>query len=189
MNSFVYHFDCFKTPLTYRINGKRNFSTKVGCLMSIPLLTILLTLFFFNEIILKQDPAMTSFSIVEETSPMIYFNNSNVKFAFRISNSDEAIDQTYFDLLIENVMYNNTSQKIIVTEIKDTQPCDEHELNLYGLPNATCVADTNTLTTGGYWTDPFINYIRVSILPCTNGSKEGVICKSPDQIDKYFQNK
>lgn len=189
MDSLFYHFDCFKIPLTYRINGRRNFSTKFGCLMSIPLLTILMFLFCFNEIIMKQPPSISSISIVEEQSPVIYFNNSNIKFAFRVSNTEMAVDPTYYNLSIENILLNNTSHKIILTETKEIKPCEENELRIYGIPNASCLPDRTVLKTAGSWSDHFINYVRVSILPCQNFSNSEIICKSPEQIKNYFKDK
>ena len=198
MNSFFYHLDCFKTPLTLRIYGKRSFSTKFGCLMSFPLLIFLLSVFALSDLVLKQYPAITIQSNIEDTSPYIGFGKSNMTLAFKViteNNFSSDIDPTYFSLFISNVVVNNTSHEVIATENKETKVCDENDFIdegyywKYGMANATCFGDNSSFEIGGYWTDPFISYLRVIMKPCSNDSSNGTICKSSDKIKNYFKNK
>jgi len=198
MNSFFYHFDCFKTPLTLRINGKRSFFTKFGCLMSFPLLFFLLSVFALSDLVLKQYPTITSQSDIEDTSPYIRFDKSNMTLGFKIiteNNFSSDIDPTYFSLFISNVVVNNTSHEVIATENKETKVCDENDFIdegyywKYGMANATCFGDNSSFEIGGYWTDPFISYVRVIMKLCSNDSSNGMICKSSDEIKNYFKNK
>ena len=198
MNSFFYHFDCFKTPLTLRINGKRSFFTKFGCLMSFPLLFFLLSVFALSDLVLKQYPTITSQSDIEDTSPYIRFDKSNMTLGFKIiteNNFSSDIDPTYFSLFISNVVVNNTSHEVMATENKQTKVCDENDFIdegyywKYGMANATCFGDNSSFEIGGYWTDPFISYVRVIMKLCSNDSSNGMICKSSDEIKNYFKNK
>jgi len=198
MNTFFYHLDCFKTPLTYRINGRRSFFTKFGCLMSIPLLLFLLLVFALSDMVLKQYPAITSQSNIEDTRPSIRFDKSNMTLAFRViteNNFSSDIDPTYFSLFISNVVVNNTSHEVIETDNKETKVCDENDFidesyyGKYRMTNATCIGKNTTFQIGGYWTDPFISYLRITMKLCSNDSSNGVVCKSSEEIKNYFKNR
>lgn len=197
MNSIFYHLDCFKTPLTYRINGRQNFFTKCGCLMSVPLLGFLALSFMLSDLVLKIHPMITIQSNFEETRPILRFNKDNMTLSFRVTNQnyDAEIDPTYYSILISNVFVKNTSPTSIMTKNKETKVCDETDFlesnfpKKYVISNATCISDNGAFEIGGDWTDPYLSYLRISLLPCQNTTEKGMICKSPEEIRKYFKNK
>ena len=197
MDSFFYNFDCFKTPLTYRINGKRSFFTKFGCLMSLPLVFVLFGIFATSEEVLKLHPIISSRSFAEDTRPYLRFDKSNMTFAFRVinENSTANIDPSYFSLTISNIFVNNTSHEVMRTDNKKTKVCDVSDFidsgyyNTYKIINATCVAENSTFEIGGYWTDPFLSYIKVTMTACKNESESAIVCKSQEEIKYFLKNR
>ena len=198
MDCLCYNLDCFKMPLTYLIKGKRNYFTAFGCLMSFPLFFILLISFFLSDLFLKQYPIISNLPIADATRPYLNFDKSNMTFAFRVVTNDNSIaeiDPTYFSLQITNEVVNNTSHEVIAIDTKTTKLCeaddfvDPNYFINYSITNATCINGNSSFIIGGYWTDPMLSYVRVFMNPCKNETVNGVVCKTPDEIKSYFENR
>ena len=196
MNSFTYHMDLFKSPLTYKINGKDNFSTKFGCMMSIPVIIFLLVSLFMSNLVQKRNPAITIQTISNIIRPYLTFDRTNMTFGVRIAddNAFGNFDPSYFSVTITNVVLNNTSHEIIYYDEKKNKLCDENdfpnsnEFWEYSFTNATCAVN-NSYKLGGYWTNPFISMIHVKVNKCKNSSDSNIICKSPEEITAFFNQK
>ena len=189
--------DFFKIPLTYRINGRRSYFTKFGCLMSVPLLCFLIAIFTVSDLVQKIHPTITIQSHVEETRPILRFDKSNMTLSFRVTNQNSMaeIDPRYYSIYISNVFVNNTSHTTTTTNNKETKICDGNDFSdsafpqKYGIFNATCSSGNGSFEIGGYWTDPYMSYLKVSMLPCQNSSENGFSCKSSEEIKNYLKNK
>ena len=178
------------------MNGKDNFSTRFGFMMSIPVIIFLTVSFFMSDLVQKQHPTITSQAIANTGRPYMRFDRSNMTFGTRIADDNAVgyLDPSYFSVLITNVVANNTSHEVIVYDVKNNKVCDENdfpkpeEFGEYAFYNATC-AINNTFEIGGYWTDSFVNYMRILVTPCKNSSESNITCKSQDEIKKFFKNR
>ena len=194
LSDVLYHFDLFKTPLTYRVNSKSCYSTPFGFLLSFPIFIFLIVSFFMSDLIQKKHPIISSQAIAGSGRPYMGFDKSNMTFAFRVTNDNSTaeIDESYLKVVIMNLVVNNTSHQVIALDTKETKKCDENDFDDpkyfkdYGITNATCAVNSS-YEIGGYWTEPFVSYVRVLMEPCKNGS--GVVCKSPNAIKEYLKNK
>lgn len=197
MNSIFYHADCFKTPLTYRVNGQRSFFTKFGCLMSIPLLGFLFAVLAVSDLVQKLHPSITIQSAVEKTHPTLVFNKSNMTLAIRVTSQDliAEIDPSYYSISISNVFVNNTSDRIMTTKMKETKVCNENDFSdknifeKYRIFNSTCILSDGNFEIGGSSTDSSFSYLRILVNPCQNDSKNDFTCKSSEEIKKYLKNR
>lgn len=196
MNCFYYYLDVFKAPVNFNVCGKPNFSTKFGCLATLPIIIFLSFSFFRSDLILKEYPTISSQQIVGTSRPYLKFDKSNMTFAVRVADENGVgfLDETFFRIEMHNVVVNNTSNEVISFDKKKTKICDETDftnpnyLKDYGLKNSIC-SENDTFNIGGYWTEPFISYMRVLLFPCKNETDSKVVCKSPDEIKNYFKNK
>ena len=68
-----------------------------------------------------------------------------------------------------NIFKQNLKLKFLTN--KKTKVCDETDftnpnyLKDYGLKNSIC-SENDTFNIGGYWTEPFISYMRILLFPC-----------------------
>ena len=197
MNRIFYFFDIFKAPLNFKINGKKNYSTRLGSLMSFLIWLFIAISFFQSDFFLKEHPHMSSQSIVGSARPYLRFDKSNMTFFIRVTNDNSTadVDPTYFSIIIYNIFVNNTSHNVITVDKKETKVCDEKDFDNpqffkdYGLTNATCAAENQTFESGGYWTEPLVSYVRLLMAPCKNSSDSEIVCKSQEQIKQYFKNR
>jgi len=57
------------------------------------------------------------------------------------------------------------------------------------MTNAICTDGNSAFDIGGFWTDPVLSYVRIIMMPCQNGTDNGVVCKGPNDIKNYFKNR
>lgn len=165
--------------------------------MSIPLLGFLALSFMLSDLVLKKHPMITIQSNFEEFRPILKFDKFNMTLSFRVTNQnyDAEIDPTYYSINISNVFVKNTYPTSIMTENKKTKICDETDFSernfskKYVISNATCMSDSGAFEIGGYWSDPYLSYLRISVIPCQNNTENSLTCKSPEEIRKYFKTK
>ena len=188
--------DLFKSPLTYKINGKNNFSTKFGCMMSIPVIIFLSISFIMSDLVQKRNPAITIQTISNIIRPYLNFDRTNMTFGVRITDDIDVgyLDPSYFSVTISNFVMNNTSHEIIAIDEKKNKLCNENDFPNpkeyweFSFTNATCAVN-NSYKLGGYWTNPFVSFIYINVNKCKNSSDSNIICKSPEEIRAFFNQK
>ena len=118
-------------------------------------------------------------------------------FALRVTNENSIaeIDPTYFSIVITNEVVNTSSHEVISLDTKMTKICEANDFpdpayfTDNSITNAICTDGNNTFDIGGFWTDPVLSYVRIVMMPCQNGTDNGVVCKSANDIKKYFKNR
>lgn len=189
-NSLCYAFDIFKTPINFLISSREKHSNCLGFLLSIIIFTLLLQTFFFTDFILKRNPSVSIQSLNNEPHPLHYFTHEN--FSLFVTLTDLAgntyYDPTIFRLFSKKVGVDVKTTKFLRYDSEELVKCDNMEsiLKDFSIKDAICLKNYSFMV-GGYFDQNVIFRLDIDLERCKNGTN--VICKSEEEISKFFNQK
>jgi len=188
--------DVFGTEYSFLIDGKRNYKTPMGALITLFYIFLVVALFFAFGIDLYQrkNPKVSLNSQNFPYKP-VKLSNLNFTYAYRVEDAD-GIMQT--DESIIKMKVNFYSYELIngswVTSFKSSRapqrchdfPEYEEKENKYNisLQSWYCV-DFNNYSWGGFWDANFVNYFEITVNVCMNSTSD-ITCAKQEKISKQF---
>lgn len=194
-----YEADLFKVNFVLLFQNRKKSSTIVGSLFSISLVAIVIYLFVTSNMLLKVNPIVIDQTTTNDHASLLEMTIDNFGIAagvadsFGLGYSDPTIFKVQF-VQIE-IEFNETinSKQIKRKLIKRTEQCSPANFNdplafgNLGLANYTCLKNATFQLEGGF-DERMVKSLVVMISYCNNET-DGVVCKTPTEISKFFQGK
>jgi len=173
--------DIFGEPVRTLLNKQITIKTTIGGYFTI--LTVIMIIIF-------------SWFIGRDA---IFKEKTNFPFSFTMMNDDNVplVDYSYLTLKLYEINYNlNSTTGIYDLTSKLERPVkfcnntDYHLLNQEQFDGAqlgsTLCPENNNFNLYGYWNEPDLNYLQISIERCKNTTNSDIVCKSPKEIEEFI---
>ena len=199
-DSILYTLDLFKTPVNFNINGQPKYSSIIGVLFSLTILTYVIYTIAIHDIFYQNNPKINTqnYVVPNDAYPTMYFNKYNFSVALGLQNYSgvHVVDYSYFAISMEITYSNNLNNNPTKPRVSYMKVCNESDFadpNMFydnGLKNTFCLADDKTFKISGSFGSSEINYMIAKILPCTSQIEMdfNVTCKNQTMMDLFFSN-
>ena len=183
-NEIIKYFDFFGTKYNFYTEGRPKFYTILGGILSIISIIICLVVFFFitSDDILRKTPTVTTSLIPSEGYHKIKFGKEKIWLPWRIVDYNN-IYINHTGLIYPIIYYFYGKRKNItdgfdfqykILEYKlcnETSMVEKTEIYQIDVPldQLYCI-DMDDLEMGGSWISNFINYVRMDLYLCENGT-------------------
>lgn len=197
LENLVYNLDFFKVNMNLHFTkGRNKFSSIIGFLYSICILTVLAFYFFKSDMIQKLNPTIGTQIIPLLSPPYININDKKLNLIFGMTGVN---DLSSFQIDPSIIRINIAFAQIeIKKQMKQFNPGKFHLCTQEELQNQTFINNRNNFS--GYCLDSF-NYdlngwlldsnfstLVLQIYICDNKTSNNT-CKSPEEIDSFLENK
>ena len=194
--------DIYARRISFFHKGKEKIGSEFGFFLTSLYIIISLLIFlnYFIRTISYTEVTAFDSTIYTNTIPSIEITPENFNLAFGIENPKKVsrfIDESiyyvkayYYESVKQNGIFINKKKQ----EIEAIKCSNEifgknfsHLLSKDELNNSYCLYNFDLDLKGSYKYDQ-IGYIKISIFPCINNTKNNYHCKSKEIIDKFFIN-
>ena len=195
LKSIFYSLDLFKTPIYFHMNSKTKIPSQLSFYISLCIICFLSAFFFQSDLFAKKSPFSSIQTIATNSRPRIDFQNENMGVAVSLSDDYNVIinDDSIYTWSMVNY-YVNSNGDIIEEDRKTLGICNESDFKTHGdafknigLKDAICPT-TGNFSVEGYWDEKYTRYLDIKLNKCNN-STSLIICKSDEEIFKFFQDK
>ena len=194
-------FDLFGTKIGFYAEGKSNFYTALGGILSIAsiIMSIVSFLLFSLDDLKRVSPTTSSSSIPSEGYRKIKFNEEKIWIPIRISDyyynyiDHEGLiypDIRYYygERSSLNEAFNIKFKKLDFKLCNETSMAKKPDIYSINFPlNQLYCIDADNLEIGGFWDSTFIGFIKIDLYFCKNGenySENNPNCTTYDNIKK-----
>ena len=185
-----------------------NKNEKIGSLFGLflTMLYIFLSLILFIQQIIKtiqrKELKVYDTTIYSQEMPSIDVDINKLYFSFALEHpktADRFIDESIYTAKLAYIEQKKENDKFVTVQTKylDIERCNMENFGknyqkLFvkdELINSYCIKNFNySLTLAGSYKYEKISYLRITIYPCTNSTKNNYSCKSQDDIDYYMSS-
>jgi hypothetical protein len=185
-----------------------NKNEKIGSLFGLflTMLYIFLSLILFIQQIIKtiqrREIKVYDTTIYSQEMPFIDVDINKLYFSFALEHpktADRFIDESIYTAKLAFIEQKKQNEKFVTVQTKylDIEKCNMENFGknyqkLFvkdELINSYCIKNFNySLTLAGSYKYEKISYLRITIYPCTNSSKNNYSCKSQEDIDYYMSS-
>lgn len=186
----AYQVDLFKRPFTLNVMTHKKTSSLLGTLFSLGIFAVACLSFFQSNMFLKINPYILEKTVSVEEAPLIYFGN-NLPISMFITNTTKEIynDDTIFKF--EAYYFQEFSAANITYTPIPIGPCpqinNDSPYKIYNSSKLSCIADPKYTLQGTFDDNKFMA-IMLQLRICNNYT-DGGICKTPDEITRFFIGK
>ena len=196
--NFLY-FDIYSKRITFFYDNKEKISSYFGLTLTLVYILASLVLFIYYLVITigRKEMNVYESTIYSEEAPSLHADRNLVYFAFGIEDkttSSRFIDETiYYPQILfiqrakrDGKFFTISSQELLYERCNEKKFGEHYQKFFYEgeLNNSYCLKDFNLTLSGGYKYD-IMNYIRVKIFPCINGTRNHYNCKPKEIVDEY----
>ena len=187
-------------PLLYK--KEEIFNTTLGIFLSIfsYILVILVSLFYALDLFNKSSFSLTTNTIQIDGEYYLNFSNIPILFSFSdLNGTSKTLDPTLVNLKFTHQMNKPVSingKNYISSSFNEIEleECKINNINSklfeegYNINNYMCIKKGQNFYINGRFGDTTIgfSFLQITLNKCQNGSN--IICKSEEEINKYFQN-
>ena len=185
-----------------------NKNEKIGSLFGLflTMLYIFLSLILFIQQIIKtiqrKELKVYDTTIYSQEMPSIDVDINKLYFSFALEHpktADRFIDESIYTAKLAFIEQKKQNDKFVTVQTKylDIERCNMENFGknyqkLFvkdELINSYCIKNFNySLTLAGSYKFEKISYMRITIYPCTNSTKNNYSCKSQEDIDYYMSS-
>ena len=195
--TFLAPLDLFKEPLFLRVSQNEKSSTKFGLFISIIIYTFLIYSFFQNDYFKRRKP-----SIIVQTStlihrPLIIYQSKTFAFSIKDIQGNTYTDPQFFYFMAQSSKAKTLSNGTMTFEFtqKAFHLCNESDANTAEewlfIQNSYCLDQDPSgffELEGGIGEENMKNF-QINVFWCQNTTGNPTICKTPDEIDAFFNFK
>ena len=195
-------FDIYSRRISFFYQSKEKIGSVFGFILTIlyAITSLILFLIYFIRTIKRTDMTASDSTIYPIDIPKIGINKELFYFAFGLEHPttfqrfiDERIyypEVVYIERIKESGGFSKRSETALKLERCNKLKFGEkyqYLLKNEELNNSYCLQDFNLTLSGGFKYDEMA-YIKISIYPCVNNSKNNIHCKSQEEINKYLNS-
>ena len=204
-SKFNYSFlDMYSKKIGFFFNKNEKIGSLFGLFLT--MLYIFLSLILFIHQIIKTiqriELKVYDTTIYSQEMPSIDVDINKLYFSFALEHpktADRFIDESIYTAKLAFIEQKKQNDKFVTVQTKylDIEKCN---MDNFGknyqklfvkdeLINSYCIKNFNySLTLEGSYKYEKISYLRITIYPCTNSSKNNNSCKSQEDIDYYMSS-
>ena len=194
------YFDIYSKRITFFYDKKEKIGSYFGLSLTLTYIFASLILFIYYFAITIERKEINVFDSTEysEQTPSLDVNEKLIYLAFGIEDkqtSSRFIDETiYYPQILfikrakqDGMFKTVSSQELPYERCNETKFGPHYQKFFYKgeLNNSYCIKTFNLTLAGGYKYD-IMNYIRIKIYPCINGTKNHFNCKPKEIVDSYI---
>ena len=193
---YIAYLDLFQQNVSLKLQSKYRVSSLIGKNLSFAILLFMLYNFMFCDMIQKTNPIVLQQSLETLHRPKIIFSSSSMQLLFALidfENNILPIDPSIFNFVVFQTNVKNGSKTFPVQ--KSTKNCSNEDfprfpdiIHKMNLDHSSCLADPNFYVRG-YWDEPELDFLRISLERCVNSSSSEVVCRSEEEIKSFLQDK
>jgi len=197
--------DIYGEPVRTLLCGNFFIKTSIGGFLTLTtvVLALIFTWFIGKDIIYKQKP--NSYMQTDIFAKFLHVNisNDNFPFSFTVTDDDNLPlenYESYFTFKLYEIAYqlNNSSSKyeLIRKDERQLKNCTYSDFHLISekqfhdsqLKFTICPTYKN-ISLYGYWNEPKVTYLQISIEVCQNKTDNKIICNTTNEIKQYIAKK
>ena len=186
--------DLFKQPLFLRVSRQEKSSTNFGIFISVLIYIFLTYSFFQNDYFKKLNPLISSQTTTSYHRPYIQYQDKPLAFSITDLNGKIYLDPSFFTFVVyasSGIMSPSGDLEFDYTE-KTFHVCNESDADntqdwLF-LKGNYCLDQSSFDLEGGIGEDIMKN-LQIHLYSCQNQTNSNVICRSPEEIDAFFDLK
>lgn len=192
---FLGFMDLFQQNVSLKIQNRHRVSISLGKIFTVGIFIFLLYNFFVSDMIMRVNPNVLQQLIQNNKRPEFNFNKENLVFSFAVV---DPANKIYHEPSIFNILPIRTAGKNGVNteqEILETEYCTPDHFRRFpsffenaNMSYALCLKNQN-FTVKGYWDEESVEQMNVVVVRCSNNTQYGNICKSKEEIDRFFEEK
>ena len=206
MNSKINYssIDIYSKKIGFFFNKSEKIGSLFGLILTMIYISFSVILFIYQivKVIDRKELKVYDTTIYSQKMPSITVDTNKLYFSFALEHPktvDRFIDETIYTAKLAFIEQHKKNGKYITVQTKylDIEKCKvenfgknyqklfvKDELN-----NSYCIKDINyNLTLEGSYKYEKISYMRITIYPCVNSTKNNYTCKSQEDIDYYMSS-
>ena len=196
--------DIYSKKIGFFFNKSENIGSFFGLFLTMVYIFISLILFIYQivKVIERKEFKVYDTTVYSQEIPSITVDINNLYFSFALEHPetvDRFIDETIYTAKLAFIEQHKKNDKYVTVQTKylDIEKCKVENFgknyqNLFvkdELNNSYCIKDINyNLTLEGSYKYEKISYMRITIYPCVNSTKNNYTCKSQEDIDYYMSS-
>ena len=196
--------DIYSKKIGFFFNKSENIGSFFGLLLTMIYIFFSLILFIYQivKVIDRKELKVYDATVYSQEMPSITVDINKLYFSFALEHPktfDRFIDETIYTAKLAFIEQHKKNDKFVTVQTKylDIEKC---KMENFGknyqqlfvkdeLNNSYCIKDLNyNLTLAGSYKYEKITYMRITIYPCVNSTKNNYTCKSQENIDYYMSS-
>ena len=194
LSAFFNSLDLFKQPLSLRISHQEKTSTNFGIFISVIIYVFLGYSFSQNDFFKRLNPLIIFQTLTISHPPNIKYQGNPFAFSVKDNLGNIYTDQTYFNITaqeFQGITLSNGTFIPITTE-KKFHICEENEVkrseDWLNFNNNYCL-DDSSFELEGEEGENLVKNFEIHLNVCQNKTDSNITCKSPDEINAFFNLK
>lgn len=201
MSQKLYFLDILKSPTSLQIDGNEKKSTFFSQFFSLGIIGFLFYNIIQSDLVQKTNPIQINQTLEPSFRPQSNLTREMMTLAFALvdgfDNRVYELDPTIFTYTVNNTFITNTPNGSIYNRVNmPIERCTSDDLSKFpekveelNMKGAFCMSGNWEIELKGYFDEKILNYLQIFLLKCVNSTSSKVICKSPEEIDKFFNYK
>jgi len=193
--------DIYGEPVRSQLNKQLSIQTTIGGYFTIltVIMILIFTWFIGRDIIYKEKPISYQQKDIFNLVQNITINHTNFPFSFTMMDDDNVplVDYSYLTLKLHEKTYiiNSTTgiYDFIGNHERPVKFCNYSDYPLLNpqqfegaqLAYTLCPLNNN-FNLYGYWNEPELHYLQISIERCKNTTDSDIVCKTPKEIEEFI---
>jgi len=193
--------DFFSEPVRTLLNKQITIKTTIGGYFTVlmVIMALIFTWFIGRDAVYREKPYSYQQKDIFEKFQNITINKTHFPFSFTMMDDENVplVDYSYLTLKLYEKTYNlNSTTSIYNLTAKHERPvkfCNYSDFALLtpdkfesAQLGSTLCPETNNFNLYGYWNEPDLNYLQISIERCKNTTDSDIVCKSPKEIEEFI---
>ena len=194
------YFDIYSKRITFFYNNKEKIGSYFGFSITLTYIftSLILFIYYFIRTIKRNHKNVYESKIYSENIPSLEVNHNLINFAFGIEDKKTSMrfidEEIYYPQIlyiqrakIDGIFKTLSIEELTYERCNENSFGEEYQKFFYEgeLNNSYCLKDFNLTLAGGYKYD-IMNYIRIKIFPCINGTNNRYNCKPREIVDQYI---
>ena len=206
MNSKINYssIDIYSKKIGFFFNKSEKIGSLFGLILTMIYIFFSVILFIYQivKVIDRKELKVYDTTVYSQKMPSITVDINKLYFSFALEHPktvDRFIDETIYTAKLAFIEQHKKNDKYVTVQTKylDIEKCKVENFgknyqNLFvkdELNNSYCIKDINyNLTLEGSYKYEKISYMRITIYPCVNSTKNNYTCKSQEDIDYYMSS-
>ena len=201
MSQKLNFIDILKTPTSLQIDGNEKNSTFFSQFFSMGIIAFLLYTIIQSDLVKKTNPIQTNQTYEPNIRPQSNLTREMMTLAFALvdgfDNRVYELDPTMFTYTVNNTFITNTPTGSLYNRVNmPIERCTDNDFSKFpekveelNMKGAFCMKGNWEIELKGYFDEKILNYLQIFLLKCVNSTTSNVICKTPEEINNFFNYK